>query len=471
MTARHLPQDAPFYDEWTRLRGALPRGRARAVDLAPALGLDVGTGADGGPRVLGTAGRPLPPVITVVGSKGKGTAACFASAALHCAGLRVGTVTSPAFRTNAERVRRDGAALDDSEYRELSHALAGALERMGPPSDGYLSPSGAYLMAGVAWLTGAVGAGTGPAPDGTVPDGARGVDVLVLEEGMGGARDEVSLFVPDLVALTPVFGEHLGVLGDDVEQIAEELLGVVRPGTAGIRSARQSPPVHDALRRALGRAGLPGGRAARLDDGLLGEADRATGLGLGSANAALGLAVAGDLLDARDHRPGPRALRAPDGALAVTGWPVACSDPSWREEVLRRVPTLPGRMSVHPASGDRTAVWVVDCAVDPVGVRAALSRVERDHGGPSLVLACFPDGKDPRACYAALPDRYRVVPVAAGTGHLGYRLPGAPAPLLPVDRALRGAWDTPGAVLCLGTVGFVAEVLDRLEADTRRWWV
>ncbi|MDQ1295908.1 MAG: dihydrofolate synthase / folylpolyglutamate synthase, partial [Actinomycetota bacterium] len=445
------------------------RSRARAAALARALGLDVGPGPDGAPAVLGAAGRPLPGVITVVGSKGKGTAACFASAALHAAGLRVGTITSPALRTNAERVRLNGTALDDREYRDLSRALAGALERLGPPTAGYLSPAGAYLMAGVARLTGALGPSAPlPGGDGPAGDGAGPVDVLVLEEGMGGAGDEVSLFVPTVVALTPVFAEHLGVLGHDVEQIAEELLGVVRPGTARVRSTRQTPPVHRALEKALRRAQLPEGAATRLGDEAVREAADTLGPGLTAPNAALGLAAAGDLLAA--VATPDRGTTADDGALAVTGWPRACGDSSGRERVLRGVGTLPGRMSVHPPTEGRPGVWIVDCAVDPVGVRAAVSQVEREHGEPSLVLACFPDGKDPRACFAALPSRYSVVPVTAGTGHLSYLLPGPPAPPVRADSALREANRTPGVVLCLGTVSFVAEVLEHLDADTRRWW-
>ena len=44
---------------------------------------------------------------------------------------------------------------------------------------------------------------------------------------MGGASDEVSLFAARVVALTPIFGEHLGIIGDSVGEVAREKLGAV----------------------------------------------------------------------------------------------------------------------------------------------------------------------------------------------------------------------------------------------------
>src|SRR5690349_11052584 len=154
------------------------------------------------------------PSVVVVGSKGKATAATYASATLADAGMRVGTITSPPIITNRERIRVDGAAIDEAAYDALARRVAAAKESLTSPTarGGYLSPAGMYLVAGIAHMI------------------AESVDVLVAEAGMGGGSDEVSLLTPDVVAVTPIFGEHIPILGRNVEEIALEKLRVLRPG-------------------------------------------------------------------------------------------------------------------------------------------------------------------------------------------------------------------------------------------------
>ena len=202
-----------FFREWERRAPGETRDVERARALAGALG------------VLG----PSAPVLTVVGSKGKGTAATYASAFLAAAGFRVCTVTSPGLRTDRDRIRIDGRAVSSEELAILAADLDTAVRALPPPSDGYLSPSGLFLLAGVLHARRA------------------GADALVLEAGMGGRSDEVALFPPDVAAITPVFLEHAGVLGDTEAEIAREKLGVAAPGTV-VLSAPQSAPVAEVLR-------------------------------------------------------------------------------------------------------------------------------------------------------------------------------------------------------------------------------
>ncbi|NEA21879.1 hypothetical protein G3I70_05105, partial [Actinomadura bangladeshensis] len=215
-----------FFREWEHRAPGETRDVGRARTLAGALG------------VL----TPDAPVLTVVGSKGKGTTATYASAFLAAAGRRVCTVTSPGLRTNRDRIRIDGRAVSETELASLADALDEAIGTLPPPSDGYLSPSGLFLIAGLLHAR------------------QVGADVLVLEAGMGGRSDEVALFPPDVAAITPVFLEHVGVLGDTEAEIAREKFGVAGPGTV-VLSAPQSPPVAAVLDGAEvvgpGGSGLP----------------------------------------------------------------------------------------------------------------------------------------------------------------------------------------------------------------------
>jgi folylpolyglutamate synthase/dihydropteroate synthase len=410
VTARWELEDEPFFREWSARRPGEKRSLVRARMFGDALGLDW---------------EGLPATLTIVGSKGKGTAVAHATAVLAAAGRRVGTIVSPAFRRNSERIRLGGQALQPGQYSEISGLAKTALEQLPVAGDGYLSPTGAYTIAGVSWLT------------------RHGVDSLVVEEGLGGVSDEVSLLPPAGVAVTPIFEEHIGVLGLTRVEIAEDLLGVVRSGvTQTIWTAAQAPEVSTVLQATAERSGAAVHLAA--DVGWAAEFTRHVP-GLGAANAALGAAAAAWLAER-----GGRVL-----------------DYETVRQALANV-ALPGRLSVHPATSTRRGVWVVDAAISPEGVEEALAWVRGELQEPELVIASFPDVKDAAACFAALGS----TPFIAATAGETY-----------LDFTTRGDWDwqgvhevlpvadrVPGVVLCLGTISFVGEVLEHLDAPTDRFW-
>src|SRR5690625_5048772 len=86
-------EEIVIFDEWRTLRHVSSRSLARTRALLQVLGY---APDDVGHSTLG-----------VVGSKGKGTAAAYASAALAGLGHRVGTVMSPGVISNADRIRID----------------------------------------------------------------------------------------------------------------------------------------------------------------------------------------------------------------------------------------------------------------------------------------------------------------------------------------------------------------------------
>jgi folylpolyglutamate synthase/dihydropteroate synthase len=395
VTARWSELDDPFFAEWQARRPGQRRSLARAAAIA---------------RHLGALPQRVP-VLAVVGSKGKGTTALAASAALAGAGLRVVTVTSPALVTNHERIRIDGRAIDDATLDHLGVRLAVA--RAAVPSDGgYLSPTGAYTIAGHALAAGLAGAP---------------VDVVVHEEGLGGASDEVSLFSPTIVAVTAVFAEHTDLLGPTVRDVARDLLGVVTDETRSIVTVPQAPAVMAEILA-----------AHRLADVTV----IAPVGGFVATNVALGVAAATAFA-------GERRLAAPGVAATVA--------------TLR----LPGRMSVHRSHGG--AVVAVDGAISPDGIVAAMRAAPDLLGGPpTSIVCCFPDGKDVAGCLAAVgasADGAEVHSVSAGLAYL--RFDAQPGPL-PAALDVLALLDRPGArIMALGTISFVGELLGALDVDCR----
>jgi folylpolyglutamate synthase/dihydropteroate synthase len=387
-----------FFGEWQgREPGesrSLPRARALAAELGV---LDVDL-----------------PLVTVVGSKGKGTCATYASATLAAAGLRVCTVTSPGLRGDRDRVRLNGRSVSEPELASLAERLERAISRLPPRSDGYLAPTGLFTLAGVLHAR------------------TTGADALVLEAGMGGRGDEVSLFSPAAVAITPIFGEHLGKLGDTPAEIATEKSGVIKPSTRAVVSAAQTPDVAAALDRAY--AGIEYAPRTGLGDDLLPA-------GLGRANAEVGCAAALALLGER-----PAAL----------------------EPVLRTV-RLPGRLSWHRIPG---AQLLADCAINRAGVAVALETARARWGEIDHAFVCLPDHKDLDGAIAELGD-LPVTFVRLPFERLSFEHPLPPAwkvvdaaDLTPDFMAAQGRH-----VVALGTVYFIAAVLNAINADTERLFV
>ncbi len=404
MVAVELAADEPFFVEWAARTPQQRRSVARARLLGQELGLP----------------WPLPvPVLSVVGSKGKGTAVAHAVSALAAAGLRVGSVTSPPFRANTERIRVAGGALEAPEYLQLSQRVAGALARLVPSASEYLAPTGVFTVAGVQHLL------------------SLGVQALVLEEGLGGRSDEISLFPPDVVVATPIFAEHLGIIGNTVAEVASDLLGICGPSTRVLVSTAQSAQI---------RALLP--TAPQLH--YLSEVEppfveRVPGLA--AANAQAGSVAA-------------QAIASQCGRLLT---------PAAVEFAADRV-QLPGRLSAHPGTTARPGLWILDAAIDPVGVRAAVRHSRAAVGQPRLVLACFPDSKDSAACFTTLSTELpgvTVLPVAAGS-HLQFTRSGQNVQA--ADVALAAAQGHPGPVLCLGTMSFIGQATEFLDVQTTQWW-
>ncbi|MEU6039020.1 hypothetical protein ABZ801_26790 [Actinomadura sp. NPDC047616] len=407
-----MDADEVFFREWHARRRGQTRDLGRARRVAGLLGV-------GDLRV---------PVLTVVGSKGKGTAATFASACLAAAGWRVCTVTSPGLRGNTDRIRVDGRAIGEDALRALGGRIEDALRRMPPPGPSYLSPAGLFTVAGAAH-----GAGVG-------------ADALVLEAGMGGRSDEVSLFAPAVVAITPIFGEHLGVLGDTVVAIAAEKAGVAARGTRAVVSAPQDPAVAEMLDGVV--AARTGGAATVeyvAGDG--GEVPAgALPQGLGRVSAVVGVTAGLRLLRARGV-PRPTASRL--------------------RSVLESV-RLPGRLSWHRLPGTATQV-MADSAIDGTGVTAALDAAHARWGAVDHALVCLPDHKDLDGAVAAL-GALPVTFVRLPYRHLRFTRP-LPPHWTVIDASDLTRERVAGLgrhVVALGTVYFVGLVLDLVDADTGR---
>jgi dihydrofolate synthase / folylpolyglutamate synthase len=143
------------------------------------------------------------PAIHVVGTNGKSTTTRLTEALLAEAGLTVGAYLSPHVRGWSERIRVGG---EEAGFEAAVAAVRPAAERLEATQFEVLTAAALCAFA------------------------EAGVDVAVVEAGLGGRHDATNVLRTSVVVLTSVALDHMDVLGDTREAIAAEKLAVVQPG-------------------------------------------------------------------------------------------------------------------------------------------------------------------------------------------------------------------------------------------------
>jgi len=156
-------------------------------------------------------------VVTVAGTNGKGSTVAFLEAIARAAGLRVGAYTSPHLLRYNERVRIDGEEASDAMF-------VAAFERIEQArGDIPLTVFEFGTLAALAIFAGA------------------GLELAILEVGMGGRLDAVNIVDSDVQVLTSVGLDHMDFLGSDRETIGAEKARVFRAGKPCVLAERDPP--------------------------------------------------------------------------------------------------------------------------------------------------------------------------------------------------------------------------------------
>ena len=165
------------------------------------------------------------PAVHVVGSNGKSTATRTIAALLRAEGLRVGAYTSPHVEGWHERLDTDPETFER------------ALDRIRPDAEAVGATQFEALTAAAL-----------------ADFAAAGVDVAVVEAGLGGRLDATNVLDAPVVHLTNVSLEHTDVLGPTREAIAGEKLAVVRPGATAVLGEPEWAPLVPEARVVVGGA-------------------------------------------------------------------------------------------------------------------------------------------------------------------------------------------------------------------------
>lgn len=182
-------------------------------------------------RLLEALGHPerAYPSITIAGTNGKGSVTAMVERGLRASGRRTGRYTSPHLIRIEERIAINAGAIAPDVFDRLAAEVQAAAAALDAPPSFFEATTALALLA--------------------FRD--AGVDVAVLEVGLGGRLDATNAVDASLVAITAIALDHQEHLGHTLTAIAGEKAGIIKPGATVIMAP--NPPEVEAVIHAHAR--------------------------------------------------------------------------------------------------------------------------------------------------------------------------------------------------------------------------
>jgi dihydrofolate synthase / folylpolyglutamate synthase len=364
-------------------------------------------------RLLTVLGSPQERfrAIHVVGTNGKSSTARMTAALLDAHGVRTGTFLSPHLSSFAERIRIGDSDLGADAFGAAVQRAAGAAAKVDRTLEEGDRVTQFELLAATAFAEFA----------------RQGVEIAVVEAGLGGRHDATNVLGAPVVVLTNVGLEHTRWLGPTVRHIAREKLAVVRPD-ATLVCGPLDPEVED-----------------------------------------LAVQTGADVVRAPPVQAGPAGYQRGNFAVAVAAARALHGelDPALVAEVAARV-RVPGRMQVVAEE----PLTIYDGAHNPSGMQALVQALDLG-ARPLVAVVSILDDKDAAGMLRALLGKTvgavftssqnpRALPPAT-LASLADQLDGPPSEIVPDPRAAvaraRELAGSGGAVVVTGSIYLVADLL------------
>ena len=187
--------------------------------------LGIKVGLDHTIQLLNRCGNPHNKLKTIhiAGTNGKGSTAAILQSILRAAGLKVGLYTSPHLVSFNERIRVNGSPISNDfiiDFMKKFNDDINEIESTFFETTTVLSLCYFYF---------------------------KKVDVAIIETGLGGRLDSTNVLNPNLSIITSIDIDHQNILGNTIEEIANEKAGIIKKNTPLI-TFKQSKKILDILR-------------------------------------------------------------------------------------------------------------------------------------------------------------------------------------------------------------------------------
>jgi dihydrofolate synthase / folylpolyglutamate synthase len=304
------------------------------------------------------------PSVLIAGTNGKGSTAAVLASIVRAAGHKTGLYSSPHLVRINERIQINGVAIDDARFSGLYERVDQVANQLVNNHALPWHPSFFETLTAMAFEYFA----------------GVGVQLAVLEVGMGGRLDATNVVEPLVSVITDVDLDHQKFLGDTIAEIAAEKAGIVRAGRPTV-TLPQHPQANDVLGRKMMEAGVKAVSAAKYVPPVSPGADQflhAAGVSNQTASRnRYPVTVMGEQILVDSPLVGRHQLRNIALAIAAAEELNSCGfkiTPRYIEAGIRET-RWPARFQVIPATSVRPEM-VLDVAHNPAGawaLRSALS--------------------------------------------------------------------------------------------------
>lgn len=151
-------------------------------------------------------------VIHIAGTNGKGSTIAFLKNMLVKMGLRVGVFCSPYLIHYTDQIAINGESIPEARLESLMADYCLLLE--GEHAQAMQGTTEFEIITAIAYDYFA----------------SEQVDVAIMEVGMGGLLDSTNVCHPTLTGITTIGLDHVALLGDSLEAIAEQKAGIIKQG-------------------------------------------------------------------------------------------------------------------------------------------------------------------------------------------------------------------------------------------------
>jgi dihydrofolate synthase/folylpolyglutamate synthase len=287
------------------------------------------------------------PAVHIAGTKGKGSAAALCEACLRASGYHTGLYTSPHLHTFRERIQVAGQKIAREEVVALTEEVRLVIERM--PD---VTTFEAITTIGFSFFARA------------------GVDVAVVEVGLGGRLDATNVLTPEVCIITSLSLDHTYLLGETLAEIAAEKAGIIKPGIPVVSAPQRAEAIKvlEAISRKRGSPLTEIGRDWDYEPRLADlEGQTFTARHITDGNSELDGEYWMPLLGRHQLENGTAAIAALD-ILRQRGWHISA------EAVREGLGTVrwPGRLEIL----SRDPLVVVDCAHNPYSAQVLREALE-----------------------------------------------------------------------------------------------
>ncbi len=378
--------------------------------------------------------------VHIAGTNGKGSTSNMLAAIFQEAGYKTGLYTSPHLVDFRERIRLDGKMVSEDFVVDFVARHRALIER--------IEPSFFEITVAMAFVAFA----------------KAGVDMAIIETGLGGRLDSTNIITPELSIITNISFDHKDLLGDTIPKIAAEKAGIIKPGIPVVIGEYhlESFPVFEATAARRNAELIPAFHQWKILNG-----ETAGTYTARKQDGTSSFQIHCDLAGSFQRRNIATVLTAVD-ALRVAEWRLDEHIVAKAFQHVKSLTGLRGRWDVWQES----PLIIADVAHNPAGLLAVMEDWARVRANTKHIILGFVRDKDVREalvlfpkdaplhfCAADIPRALPVEELAAIAGEMGLSGSSHPSVAAAV-RSVTAILEPGDALLITGSFFIVGEAIE-----------